>query len=72
MKIENYRKRYIYYSDLICLLNMCENTKKSIFMKRRKYKLDDNLLACAEWIFYTNVCSLNDFNILQQYNFYQM
>ena len=27
LKIENYRKWYIYYSDLMCFLNMCENIK---------------------------------------------
>ena len=27
MKYENYKKRYIYHSDLMCFRNMCENTK---------------------------------------------
>ena len=31
LKIENYKKRYIYYGSLMCFLNMCENPKKNYF-----------------------------------------
>ena len=40
--IENWKlqKWYIYYSDLMCFLNMCENVRKSILVKRRVLNFD--------------------------------